>query len=109
MAIPSHCYLPVKPEPCLETSAVVKQGPDASLAGQKRKYPFGQAVFSDAEEAYITEQLQYGLSKRETSNRPGPGGIKITYLEGWRATDIANRIFGFNGWKSEGWFSSLSP
>lgn len=36
------------------------------------------------------------------SSRPGGGGQgPVSYLEGWRAFNYANEIFGFNGWSSE--------
>lgn len=27
--------------------------------------------------------------------------VKMTYIEGWRAINIANEVFGYNGWSSE--------
>lgn len=32
--------------------------------------------------------------------RPGPSGMRITYIEGWKVIHDANQIFGFNGWSS---------
>ena len=32
------------------------------------------------------------------SQRPGSGGQRIAYIEGWRTISLANEIFGFNGW-----------
>ncbi|EPQ52213.1 Rad52/22 double-strand break repair protein [Gloeophyllum trabeum ATCC 11539] len=35
------------------------------------------------------------------SQRPGPGGgPKLTYAEGWKIINLANEVFGFNGWSS---------
>ncbi|OAV88842.1 hypothetical protein PTTG_04456 [Puccinia triticina 1-1 BBBD Race 1] len=50
-------------------------------------------------------QLQSILSKQlgpeYLSNRPGAGGCKLTYIEGWRVIALANEVFGFDGWSSE--------
>lgn len=35
------------------------------------------------------------------SFRPGGGGQNVSYIEGWKALNLANEIFGFNGWSSE--------
>ncbi|GKT27139.1 putative multi-domain containing protein [Aduncisulcus paluster] len=35
------------------------------------------------------------------SVRPGPGGRKMAYLEGWRVISLANQTFGYDGWSSE--------
>ncbi|PVV02632.1 hypothetical protein BB560_002913 [Smittium megazygosporum] len=32
--------------------------------------------------------------------RRGAGNSRLAYLEGWRAINLANRIFGYNGWSS---------
>lgn len=40
------------------------------------------------------------LGPEYLSTRQGPGGSKLTYLEGWRAISLANEVFGFNGWSS---------
>lgn len=100
-ALRSSSTFQVKREELLSNEQLVKCE-NGFQVGSKRKYPFGQTPFSENEERVISEQLQYGLSKKETLSRPGPGGRKLTYLEGWKATNIANRIFGFNGWKCEG-------
>jgi DNA repair and recombination protein RAD52 len=30
--------------------------------------------------------------------RPAAMGQQVAYIEGWRLVDLANNIFGFNGW-----------
>ena len=74
----------------------------AELVGDRRRNPFIFGAFSPEEEREIARKLSYGLSRGETCSRPGPSGSRLTYIEGWRATDIANSIFGFNGWRSQG-------
>lgn len=44
--------------------------------------------------------LSKKLGPEYLSTRQGPGGSKLTYLEGWRAISLANEVFGFNGWSS---------
>ncbi|KAI8140680.1 DNA repair protein Rad52/59/22 [Fennellomyces sp. T-0311] len=50
------------------------------------------------------ERLQRDLAKQLgpefLNQRAGPGG-KFTYIEGQAAIQLANELFGFNGWKSE--------
>lgn len=52
-----------------------------------------------------TEDLQSRLAQQlgpeYISTRPGAGGIKVSYIEGWKVINLANSIFGFNGWFSE--------
>lgn len=55
--------------------------------------------------AYKTAALQAKLQKKLgpefISQRPGPGGgAKLTYAEGWRIINLANDVFGYNGWSS---------
>lgn len=44
--------------------------------------------------------LSMRLGPEYLSTRQGPGGSKLTYLEGWRAISLANEVFGHNGWSS---------
>lgn len=52
-----------------------------------------------------TDKLQALLSKTlgpdQVANRPGGGGTKLSYLEGWRAINLANEVFGYNGWYTD--------
>ncbi|ODV87805.1 hypothetical protein CANARDRAFT_26010 [[Candida] arabinofermentans NRRL YB-2248] len=45
--------------------------------------------------------LEKKLGPEYISNRKGPGYNKINYLEGWKAINLANDIFGPNGWSTE--------
>lgn len=67
---------------------------------QKRERVFGLEPWSEPEERFIRQRLSMPLEKEETCNRGGPGGRVLSYVEGWRAIDQANKIFGFNGWSS---------
>lgn len=56
------------------------------------------------------------LAPEMVSQRQGPGGQKLAYIEGWRLIALANEVFGFNGWSHSvtqqviGWFVyQISP
>lgn len=49
----------------------------------------------------IERLLVRGLGPEYISQRPAPGGGRVPYLEGRKAIELANDLFGFNGWRSE--------
>ncbi|KAI9278122.1 hypothetical protein BY458DRAFT_488266 [Sporodiniella umbellata] len=56
--------------------------------------------FTEEEYDRISEQLQKSLGPEWLTQRPGPSG-RLTYIEGKTAINLANDIFGFNGWSSD--------
>ncbi|KAG8999461.1 DNA repair protein rad52 [Tulasnella sp. JGI-2019a] len=50
--------------------------------------------------ATLQAKLDKKLGPEYISTRPGGGGMKLTYIEGWKAINLANEVFGFNGWSS---------
>lgn len=51
--------------------------------------------------ATLQAKLNKKLGPEFVSQRPGPGGgPKLTYAEGWKIINLANEVFGFNGWSS---------
>jgi recombination DNA repair RAD52 pathway protein len=62
--------------------------------------------YSAAEAAEIQTRLNEKLDASDISHRPAPQGT-VAYLEGWKAFNLANEVFGFNGWSSE--ILSLTP
>ncbi|KAF9477808.1 hypothetical protein BDN70DRAFT_810022 [Pholiota conissans] len=51
--------------------------------------------------AALQVKLDQKLGPEYISQRPGPGGgPKLTYVEGWKIINLANEVFGFNGWSS---------
>ncbi|OAJ40190.1 hypothetical protein BDEG_23954 [Batrachochytrium dendrobatidis JEL423] len=56
--------------------------------------------FTEAQRQEIVESLAMKLGPEFMSHRSGPGGSKLTYLEGWKSINLANDIFGFDGWSS---------
>ncbi|PXF42102.1 DNA repair protein RAD52-like [Gracilariopsis chorda] len=95
----------VNPPPPSTSDFVIKQEPvdvkPSPYRSVKRKASFGDAPFSDDEFRSIRQRLDIGLTRAETMQRPGPGGMRITYVEGWKVIHEANQIFGFNGWSSQ--------
>lgn len=49
----------------------------------------------------IEKILSQNLGPEYISYRPGFNGVKIAYIEGWAAIDLANKIFGYDGWSSK--------
>lgn len=51
--------------------------------------------------AGLQVKLDQKLGPEYISQRQGPrGGPKLTYAEGWKIINLANEVFGFNGWSS---------
>ncbi|CAL4062069.1 unnamed protein product, partial [Meganyctiphanes norvegica] len=59
---------------------------------------FNKVEFTADEQAAVQKVLRQKLGPSFISQRPGGGGQKIAYIEGWRVISLANEIFGFNGW-----------
>lgn len=57
--------------------------------------------YTPEEQERIQNQLNKVLGPEYVSFRPGGGGQNVSYIEGWKALNLANEIFGFNGWSSE--------
>ncbi|KAJ1668065.1 DNA repair protein rad52 [Coemansia sp. RSA 1646] len=56
--------------------------------------------FSHDEAQQIHHMLRRKLGPEHVSTRQGIGGMRLSYIEGWRIISIANEVFGFNGWRS---------
>lgn len=57
-------------------------------------------AFDGAERVRISSDLQRYLGPEYVLSRPSGGG-RVTYVPGFHAIELANRIFGFNGWRLE--------
>jgi len=57
--------------------------------------------FDKDETERIQRSLETNLEAHEMATREGGAAGKLTYIEGWRAVDKAQKIFGFNGWSSK--------
>ncbi|KAK9453023.1 hypothetical protein V1511DRAFT_506288 [Dipodascopsis uninucleata] len=49
----------------------------------------------------LQSKLDRNLGPEFISSRPAAGGRDVFYIEGWKAINLANEVFGFNGWSSE--------
>lgn len=58
------------------------------------------APFTAEERQRLSETLKKSLGPEYISNRAGPAG-RQSYLNGGVAIQLANEIFGFDGWSSE--------
>ncbi|GCC28825.1 hypothetical protein chiPu_0007259 [Chiloscyllium punctatum] len=59
---------------------------------------FGQYQFTADEYQAIQNALQRRLGPEYISQRPAGGGQKVCYIEGHRIVNLANEVFGYNGW-----------
>ncbi|GAA6061296.1 hypothetical protein JCM10212_004702 [Sporobolomyces blumeae] len=58
----------------------------------------GTSVDLEEKHRRLQDSLDKVLGPEYVATRPGGGGAKLTYLEGWKAINLANEVFGFNGW-----------
>ncbi|KAG0675346.1 DNA repair protein rad52 [Kluyveromyces marxianus] len=49
----------------------------------------------------IQSKLDKKLGPEYISKRIGFGSSRVAYIEGWKAINLANQIFGYNGWSTE--------
>lgn len=56
--------------------------------------------YSAREIATLQSRLNKQLGPEFVSTRPGAGGGKVHYLAAEKAINLANQVFGFNGWSS---------
>lgn len=57
--------------------------------------------YTAEEKEHIREALGRQLGPEFISKRKGPGYASVQYLEGWKAINLANEIFGPMGWCTE--------
>ncbi|EKE37848.1 hypothetical protein ENUP19_0061G0088 [Entamoeba nuttalli] len=57
---------------------------------------FGNRTFERPEQ--IQQMLEQKVPVDFVSVRPGPSNMKLTYLESWKAVELSNALFGFDGW-----------
>jgi Na+-transporting NADH:ubiquinone oxidoreductase subunit NqrF len=62
------------------------------------KVSFGGGTYADEERARIQELLNSRLGREHLQKRKGPGGQDLVYVEGNVVLELANEVFGFNGW-----------
>lgn len=52
------------------------------------------------ERGVVQSLLEHKLGKEHIAIRPGAGSTKFIYVESWKVIELANSIFGFDGWSS---------
>jgi DNA repair and recombination protein RAD52 len=57
--------------------------------------------YTAQEIATLQSRLDKQLGPEYISSRQGPGGQKVHYLQAEKVINLANEVFGFNGWSSQ--------
>ncbi|KAK6509990.1 DNA repair protein rad52 [Arthrobotrys musiformis] len=60
-----------------------------------------QVAYPTEEADSLQEKLNQKLGPEFISHRAGPGGRKVAYISGDKSINLANHVFGFNGWSSQ--------
>ncbi|KAF3905801.1 hypothetical protein AA313_de0205283 [Arthrobotrys entomopaga] len=60
-----------------------------------------QFIYQPQELNSLQEKLNRKLGPEFISHRAGPGGRKVAYISGDKSINLANHVFGFNGWSSQ--------
>ncbi|KAJ9120757.1 hypothetical protein QFC22_002688 [Naganishia vaughanmartiniae] len=64
--------------------------------------PMLMSEYTAGQIATLQSRLSKKLGPEYITKRPGPGGgPKLSYVEGWKVINLANEVFGFNGWSSQ--------
>lgn len=107
-AIPAGTHAPstrFSGNPYASDNQGTKQGPTptAKPGGfqSSNARSFQPIQFTKEERSRIQTRLNKVLGPEYVSFRPGGGGQNVSYIEGWKALNLANEIFGFDGWCSE--------
>ncbi|XP_042636370.1 DNA repair protein RAD52 homolog [Orycteropus afer afer] len=67
-------------------------------AGGNSVLCFGQCQYTAEEYQAIQNALRQRLGPEYISSRMAGGGQKVCYIEGHRVINLANEMFGYNGW-----------
>ncbi|KAK6336030.1 DNA repair protein rad52 [Orbilia blumenaviensis] len=60
-----------------------------------------QVAYCPDEVDSLQEKLNRKLGPEFISHRAGPGGRRVAYISGDKSINLANHVFGFNGWSSQ--------
>jgi DNA repair and recombination protein RAD52 len=66
----------------------------------QHRNPRKNVPFSAEDTFRIQKQLDAPVDIEHIAFRPAAQGT-VAYVEGWRALNLANEVFGFSGWSSE--------
>ncbi|EAW88943.1 RAD52 isoform 17 [Pan troglodytes] len=82
-------------------------GTEEAILGGRDSHPaagggsvlcFGQCQYTAEEYQAIQKALRQRLGPEYISSRMAGGGQKVCYIEGHRVINLANEMFGYNGW-----------
>lgn len=59
------------------------------------------STYTASEIATLQSRLEKQLGPEYLSSRPGGSGQKVWYITGEKCIQLANEVFGFNGWSSQ--------
>ncbi|XP_051011196.1 DNA repair protein RAD52 homolog [Acomys russatus] len=68
------------------------------LSAERSVLCFGQSQYTAEEHQAIQKALRQRLGPEYISSRMAGGGQKVCYIEGHRVINLANEMFGYNGW-----------
>ncbi|XP_060162558.1 DNA repair protein RAD52 homolog isoform X10 [Globicephala melas] len=80
------------------TEEAILSGRDSHPAGGNSVLCFGQYQYTAQEYQAIQKALRQRLGPEYISSRVAGGGQKVCYIEGHRVINLANEMFGYNGW-----------
>ncbi|XP_060020402.1 DNA repair protein RAD52 homolog isoform X10 [Lagenorhynchus albirostris] len=80
------------------TEEAILSGRDSHPAGGNSVLCFGQYQYTAEEYQAIQNALRQRLGPEYISSRVAGGGQKVCYIEGHRVINLANEMFGYNGW-----------
>ncbi|XP_013375612.1 PREDICTED: DNA repair protein RAD52 homolog isoform X4 [Chinchilla lanigera] len=78
--------------------AILGGGDGHAPAGGTSVLCFGQCQYTAEEYQAIQSALRQRLGPEYISSRMAGGGQKVCYIEGHKVINLANEMFGYNGW-----------
>lgn len=66
----------------------------------KQEFSTNNCSTVEEQRKIVQSLLEHKLGAEHISVRPGAAGTKFVYVESWKVIELANSIFGFNGWSS---------
>lgn len=72
----------------------------SAFANPFEEPPVHISEYTAKEIATLQSRLDKQLGPEYISSRPGAGGQKVHYLAADKCINLANEVFGFNGWSS---------
>lgn len=75
-------------------------GEHATFSPPPRNTPHNWQRWTGEEAVRVQHALGQPIEYEHIQFRPSAQG-SVAYVEGWKALNLANEVFGFNGWSSE--------